>query len=112
MKLLLFSGTHPRHLYVNNEILKHFKDVLVIVMQRENLLPSPCKSLSKLDKKLFIKHFKNRKKAEDEAYGKLNYKEVFKNVNTIFITPQELNTVYIRKSQRLQCRFILCCRLI
>ena len=24
MKLILFSGSHPRHLYVNSEIIKHF----------------------------------------------------------------------------------------
>ena len=97
MKLILFSGSHPRHLYVNSEIIKHFNEKLVIVMQREELVPSPPKNLAIHDKKLFIKHFANRNKIEVDTYGHLNAEKVYKNCNTIFIKPSELNTQKIAK---------------
>ena len=60
MKLILFSGDHPRHLFVNKEVIKYFDNILVIVMQREELLPEPPKNICKHDKDLHIKHFSNR----------------------------------------------------
>ena len=48
MKLVLFSGDHPRHLFVNRELLKHFDETLVIVMQREEVLPKPPDDLSSM----------------------------------------------------------------
>lgn len=95
MKLILFSGDHPRHLFVNKEVLKYFDDILVIVMQREKLLPTAPSNLSQHDKKLFEMHFKNRKYVEFAVFGDLNAREVFKNYNTIFITPEELNSKLI-----------------
>ena len=92
MKLILFSGDHPRHLFVNNEVLKYFDDVLVIVMQREELLPKPPNELNEHDKKLFNMHFENRHRVESAIYGDLNAREVFKNFNSIFVKPNELNS--------------------
>ena len=92
MKLILFSGDHPRHLFVNNEVLKYFDDVLVIVMQREELLPKPPNELNEHDKKLFKMHFENRHRVESAIYGDLNAREVFKNFNSIFVKPNELNS--------------------
>ncbi len=97
MKLILFSGSHPRHLYVNSEIIKHFDEKLVIVMQREELVPSPPENLTTHDKKLFTKHFANRNKIEVDTYGHLNAEQVYKNCNTIFINPSELNSQKIAK---------------
>ena len=57
MKLVLFSGDHPRHLFVNQEMLKYFADVLVIVMHREKVLPL---RQTAHDKSLFQWHFNNR----------------------------------------------------
>jgi len=97
MKLVLFSGDHPRHLFVNRELLKHFDKTLVIVMQREEVLPKPPDDLSEHDKKLFEIHFKNRKKIEDETYGSLSAKQVFNKSNTIFVDPENLNSTKIAK---------------
>ena len=92
MKLILFSGDHPRHLFVNKKILEFFDDIFVIVMQREELLPKPPIELDNHEKKLFQLHFKNRYRVESSVYGDLNAHEVFKNFNSIFIKPNELNT--------------------
>ena len=65
MKLLLFSGTHSRHLFVNREILKYFDEALIIVMERE-CLPQAPNNLCTHDKNLFEIHFKNRNLVELE----------------------------------------------
>jgi folate-dependent phosphoribosylglycinamide formyltransferase PurN len=92
MKLILFSGNHARHLYVNREILKYFDEALVIIMKREELIPSPPKDLSSLDKKLFSKHFENRNKVETQTYGDLRPEKVFAQTETLYILPEQLNT--------------------
>lgn len=97
MKAILFSGNHPRHLFVNREILNHFDEVLVIVMEREELIPSPPDDVSTVDSALFIRHFNNRYHAESLAYGDLRPKEIFQDVETLFIRPEQLNTVHISK---------------
>ena len=92
MKLVLFSGSHPRHLFINSAVLEHFEDILVIVMQREEIVPEPPDSLTSADKDLFIKHFKNRNKVEQEIYGNLLPDYVFKEYKTINVNDKELNT--------------------
>ena len=92
MKLILFSGDHPRHLFVNKKVVEFFDDILVIVMQREELLPKPPIDIDNHEKELFNLHFKNRYRVESSVYGDLNASEVFKNFNSIFIQPNELNT--------------------
>lgn len=95
MKLILFSGDHPRHLFVNKKVVEYFEEIFVIVMQREELLPKPPSELNDHDKKLFQMHFENRYKVESVVYGDLSAYEVFRNVNSIFIKPNELNSELI-----------------
>ncbi len=95
MRLILFSGDHPRHLFVNKEVIKYFDDILIIVMQREELLPEPSNDLSPHDKSLFRTHFKNRFSVESKIYGDLNAHQVFKNYNPTFIKHDELNSELI-----------------
>ena len=95
MKLLLFSGSHPRHLFVNQKVLEFFDEVMVIIMQREALIPEPPSDLSFEDRELFIKHFANRSKVEIEAYGNLEVKDIYKNTKNIFVSDKELNTLKI-----------------
>lgn len=97
MKLLLFSGSHPRHLFVNCEVLRHFDEALVIVMEREELMPSPPGDVSPSDAALFLKHFTNRLMVETQTYGELRPEEIFGNVKTVFIRPEQLNTAQIAK---------------
>jgi hypothetical protein len=98
MKLLLFSGTHPRHIYVNREVIKHCDELMVIVMEREELIPTPPNNINEKDKLLFVKHFENRNIVERRVYGDLDYKSVFKGINTVFVHPNELNTMKIAKT--------------
>ena len=108
MKLILFSGDHPRHLFINRELLKHFDETLVIIMQREEVLPVPPNDLSVHDKQLFKIHFKNRKKIEDQTYGDLSAKQVFDKSNTIFVGPENLNSAKIaRKVKEFDADFVI-----
>jgi len=97
MKLVLFSGSHPRHLFINRSLLDYFDDVLVILMQRGKLMPEPAASLADHDKALFLKHFENRVKVEKHNYGDLNADEVYKDCNVIKVNSEELNSSNIAK---------------
>ena len=92
MKLVLFSGSHPRHLFINSKVLEYFDQFLIIIMQREELVPEPPDYLLESDKDLFIKHFRNRNKVEKEIYGDLSSEKVFNGYQTINVTDKDLNS--------------------
>ncbi len=100
MKLVLFSGDHPRHLFVTKKVLEFFDDILVVVMRREELLPEPPRDLDDHDKELFKLHFENRHRVESSVYENLNARDVFKNFNSIFVEPNELNTTLVADKVR------------
>lgn len=100
MKLILFSGDHPRHLFVNKTVLDFFDEIFVVIMQREELLPEPPSDLYNHDKDLFKLHFENRYQVESSVYGNLNAREVFRNCDSIFIKPEELNTKLVADKVR------------
>ena len=98
MKVLIFSGSHTRHLYVN----KIFKDLdidhFAIVMEREDLIPLPPKNIIENDKINFIRHFSDREKAEKESYKDLEVENCFHPEKFKRISKDDLNkSVTIRK---------------
>lgn len=95
MRLILFSGTHSRHLFIMSEVLKHCDEVLSIIMEREEVIPSVPKSLNNHDKLLFEKHFANRKRIEDKNYGDLHFEKVFENCKSLVVSHDELNSVKV-----------------
>tara|TARA_A100001015_G_scaffold321260_1_gene451068 strand:- start:3031 stop:3843 length:813 start_codon:yes stop_codon:yes gene_type:complete len=92
MKAVIFSGSHKRHLHYNSELVKHFNEALVILMQREEELPKTPAELNLVDKQNFEYHFSTRKKIEDETYGNINYKDVFGECELLRLKADELNT--------------------
>ena len=97
MKLLLFSGTHPRHLFINSEIIKQFDESFIVVMKREELIPKPPSNISSDDKSNFIKHFQNRFEKEKESYGELTHENVFKFEKKIVVDSKSLNSERVLK---------------
>ncbi len=91
-KTILFSGSHSRHLFVHKKILEIFDEVLVIVVNRENVIPPIPLGLDGIDKINFIRHFKERQTAENKAFGKLNINRVFGGANILRIDPNNLNS--------------------
>ena len=92
MKIVLFSGSHPRHLFLNREILKYFEESLIFVMEREAVIPVTPKNLTEHDSFLFDKHFKERAEVESKIYGDLESDKVFINHKVINISSKELNS--------------------
>lgn len=97
MRAIVFSGDHSRHLFVTREVLKFFDEVLVVVMSREEVLPSPPVGISAHDAKLFAEHFENRQRIELATYGDLAAEDVFSGCEIAYITREELNTARMAK---------------
>lgn len=78
MRVMLMTGSHPRHLYLAHKLHAAGKLCGLVVEKRESMLPAPDEQLSDLDKANFIRHFKDRERAEKLAFGDINL-TIFKN---------------------------------
>ena len=92
MKVMIFSGSHPRHHFIHQAILGSGMDCAAVVMERESLLPSPPTNISTQDKENFVRHFRERDIIESKFFGKTDSKEVFSNIPTLFCQSDELNS--------------------
>ena len=97
MKVIIFTGTHPRHLFVHKAIVDLGVDYFAVIMKRENLLPTAPKNLLKQDTRNFGKHFKDRQEIEIETFGNLKVSDVFHSNRTISVDPLNLNSDLVRK---------------
>ena len=84
MRVLLFSGSHSRHLFVLAKLLKLDASFRVVVMERESVMPLPPESITKHDLANFSRHFEKRFEIETGAFGELNHHSVCQ--------PHELNS--------------------
>ena len=92
MNILLFSGSHSRHLYFFKQILNTNHNFTSVIMERESVLPEPPKNLDQRDLQNFTKHFSERNYAELSAYGDIQIYDVFDKNNSILCSPKELNS--------------------
>ena len=92
MKVMIFSGSHPRHHFIHKALIDLNLDCAAVVMERESLVPSPPKNIPQKDQDNFIRHFKERDDVESSVYGKSSSKEVFANIPTLFCHSKELNS--------------------
>ena len=95
MKLLILSGSHPRHYYITSDILQRFDEVKVICMKRENLLPD-IQSIDSNLLKLTNYHFEQRNIKEKVSLGIKTYLES-KQLNSKIILPEELNSIEVKE---------------
>ena len=96
-KGILISGSHSRHLHVHRSLLDLFNEVIVIVMKRESVPPQIPSNIPLIDQENFRIHFEKRRTAELNAYGDINYRTAFKDVNYKIISEEELNSPKICK---------------
>ncbi|GLC87792.1 formyltransferase family protein [Lysinibacillus piscis] len=68
MKVLLLTGSHPRHLYLVNELSKLGIVAAHIIEVREEFVPQPPAHLEKIDEENFIRHFADRDEAEQRHF--------------------------------------------
>ncbi len=95
MNILLIIGSHLRHKKFLEIISNKFKISSVIMERRENIIPNPNFIKNRLDKKNFIKHFRNRDICE-KKYFKLNNKELFSEI--VLIDNVKKNQNIIKKT--------------
>lgn len=69
MKCVIFTGTHRRHLSMFSEVAESFSEIMLVVMEREEMIPQPDEGLNHHDRANFIRHFENREMAEQEFFG-------------------------------------------
>ena len=65
-------GSHPRHLYVANELYKAGFLKALVIEKRESFNPRPNPAWSDKDKELFINHFKIREEYTEFTYDQLH----------------------------------------
>jgi len=92
VKVLLFSGSHPRHTFIHQAILDLNIECAAVVMEREDLIPKPPSNISQKDRDNFIRHFQERDAIESSVFGRSNAREVFKDITTLYCNSEELNT--------------------
>lgn len=101
MKLVLFTGDHSRHLFVNQTITDLFDDALIIVMKREEIIPPFSFDTDKNHlKELYTRHFQTRLETETAAYGHLKVDDIFKNFRRLHVQPSELNSSLVASEVR------------
>lgn len=94
MKVILFSGSHARHVYVHEQVIasKDLEIAGIVSMQRESTLPDPPDGCPEHDRELFRHHFRRRDEVEQAAYGDRSV-ESYKDVaQTLFVERDELNS--------------------
>ena len=90
MKIVLLTGSHPRHFYVANKLLQTGHIVGHLIEQREVFVPQPPNGLLVVDRENFIRHFKERDESEHrffKEYATLNH-----DVNTLNVSREQLNS--------------------
>jgi folate-dependent phosphoribosylglycinamide formyltransferase PurN len=92
MRILLFSGSHPRHLFIHRALLAQFEICGVVSMRREPLIVSPPPGITEHDRRLFVRHFEERFAVEQAGYGDETPEAAFAGIPTLFCGPAELNT--------------------
>jgi methionyl-tRNA formyltransferase len=92
MRVLLFSGSHSRHLFIHKLLLENFNVCGVVAMEREPQNVEPPLDLNPRDRDNFIRHFADRMQVERREFGSLSSQTVFSFVPTIYRTGQNLNS--------------------
>jgi len=67
---MFIGGNHGRHLYFMNIIQKKYPLLAAIIEKRENVIPQPPDHINETDRRNFVRHFENRKLAEERYFGK------------------------------------------
>lgn len=86
MRIVTIVGNHRRHLYYVNRILQDFDIAGCLILERESMMPKPPSSMGAIDKKNFLKHFKDREQLEKKYFGEQelpNCRTIMVNENTL-----------------------------
>lgn len=91
MRIVIISGSHPRHLYVIEKMLQTGQVVGIVLMQRENMIQEAPFNIDAHTKELYEKHFKLRVEMEDKYFEKKDIRDLKIDVPVLTIPREELN---------------------
>ena len=100
MKVILFTGTHSRHLYVHEHVLKNFEVCGVVMMEREKEIPGKeikgntdtISKWSDSEQLLYKTHFDMRNQVESSVYGNRCADEYDFGCEVLRVSPERLNS--------------------
>lgn len=90
MRVLLLTGSHPRHLYVVNKLVSLGVVAAHVMEVREEFIPTPPSNLEETDRENFMRHFSDRDEAENRHFA--GHDAVLENVKTLEVTHASLNS--------------------
>lgn len=91
MKVLLLTGSHPRHLYLVNQLVKLGLVTAHVMEEREEFIPQPPPNLEDIDRGNFIRHFVDRDEAEHRHF--IGNEIVSVNIPTLKVSQVTLNSI-------------------
>ncbi|MCR8660535.1 formyltransferase family protein [Paenibacillus endoradicis] len=89
MKVVLLTGSHPRHLHVVNQLVNTGYVVGHVIEQREEFVPQPPSGLEEQDRLNFIRHFADRDYSEQTFFAGNDF--ILESVPTLNVTMESLN---------------------
>lgn len=89
MKVVLLTGSHPRHLHVVNQLVSTGYVVGHVIEQREEFLPQPPSGLEEQDRINFVRHFQDRDASERIFFS--SNESILESVPTLNVTMESLN---------------------
>ena len=88
MKIVFITGNHPRHAHIARAIAETGYLAHIIVEEREHFIPQPPGHLDKDLSSLFVHHFNERDRVENDIFGAVTWPDV----PSTLISPDELNS--------------------
>ncbi len=91
MRVVLMTGSHPRHLHLARTL--HAAGLLhaLLIEQREEFVPQPPGGLAEVDRRNFIRHFHDRGEAERRFFGAADSAGLEARIPLLRIRADELN---------------------
>ncbi len=96
LRVVLFTGSHPRHLYLAKILMCAGFLKGLLVEERSQFIPQPPAGLNEIDQNNFIRHFRDRADAEERTFGKIN-QGYFKDMSLLNVSRGELNSEKVLK---------------
>lgn len=90
MKVLLLTGSHPRHLYLVNKLAELDIIAAHVIEKRGAFVPQPPSNLEGIDRDNFIRHFADRDGAEHKHFK--GNETVLDSIPTLEVSLAELNS--------------------
>jgi len=90
VRVLLLTGSHPRHLYVVNKLAELGIVAAHVMEVREAFVPQPPANLEEIDRLNFIRHFADRDEAEQRHF--VGHEKVQLEIPTLNVSLAQLNS--------------------